>query len=442
MKQAHHLSAVLIALAVTSALMGAGCLQEEQTPRPPGEQTSAPETTAPATTVAAAPAGEPPTTYVQLIEFHKMQGIRNWVHELDQRGLSALINAQERILREHPDEFRVLADRGYEIAGGYHQEPFWDVNYSFQYEKMRAAKQTVENITGKEMRVFGSRYFAYDETTLKVADELGVDYILARGTDDVEAVIYEPKEYNVKIISVSNVEFSTMGRGSLCDYSLWARGATAEDFRDKMQSAIDKNPRRLMIVSHAYLGGMKESWWDVYVDFLDADDVTWAPDFDAWVAKQAGINREMPFEDIPVNREVQYVEPKPAEPLDVMVNVSEMHNPCAPRLQDDTSADTEPPLPEDTLVIIHNNQGPMCQDALGWISGLQDRYPSLQVQEYLTMDPAGEDMYLRVKQTFAESRGTSAEFDYLPVIVYDGVAYSGFTTDVRADLEQRIAENE
>ena len=43
------------------------------------------------------------------------------------------------------------------------------------------AKNLVEDITGKPMRVFGSRYFAYDETTLKAADSLEGVY-LARGT--------------------------------------------------------------------------------------------------------------------------------------------------------------------------------------------------------------------------------------------------------------------
>ncbi|MDD4123059.1 MAG: hypothetical protein PHO23_02455 [Candidatus Pacebacteria bacterium] len=92
--------------------------------------------------------------------------------------------------------------------------------YEEQYTYLQEAQGLVKEVTGKDMRVFGSRYFAYDENTLKVADSLGIEYILARGTKGVEAVVYSPNEYDVKIISVSNVDFENMGHGSLCDYSL------------------------------------------------------------------------------------------------------------------------------------------------------------------------------------------------------------------------------
>jgi peptidoglycan/xylan/chitin deacetylase (PgdA/CDA1 family) len=381
--------------------------------------------------------GGKPVAFTQLIEFHGMQGIRNWVHELDQRDLSALINVQESILKENADEFKVLADRGYEIAGGYHMEPFWDVNYSFQHEKMSEAKELVENITEKPMRVFGSRYFAYDETTLQVADELGVDFILARGTDDVEAVIYEPEEYDAKIISVSNVEFETMGRGSLCDYSLWARGALAEDFTEKLQYALNKSPERLMVVSHAYLGGLKESWWQAYRDFLDSDEVHWAEDFDSWVSPENGINREMPFEDIPINREVQYVEPKPAEPLENLTNVSNMYNPCAPPGQSGGGNDTVQ-IPEGTLMILHNNQGPMCMDALEWLDSIRADYLNLSVEEYLTTEQGGADMLADIETHFGSSEGISDDFGYLPVIVYESHAYSGFDESIGDEIKGMI----
>ncbi len=39
-----------------------------------------------------------PRGLVQLIEFHDIQGLRNWAHELDQRRLKALVNVQRNIL--------------------------------------------------------------------------------------------------------------------------------------------------------------------------------------------------------------------------------------------------------------------------------------------------------------------------------------------------------
>jgi hypothetical protein len=186
----------------------------------------------------------------------------------------------------------------------------------------------VESVTEKPMRVFGSRYFAYDENTLRAADELGVEYILARGTSDVEAIVYDPDEYDCKIISVSNVTFEDMGRGSLCDYSLWARGSTAEQFGQILDETLDKHPKRIMVVSHAYLGGMKVDWWAPYEELLDSGEVEWAADFDEWVTPQSGVNIGVPLSLIPENREVQYTTPTPAVPLDDLEDVDQMYNPC------------------------------------------------------------------------------------------------------------------
>ncbi len=271
-----------------------------------------------------------PQAFVQLIEFHDdIQGLRNWAYELQQRGLKSLINVQASLIESYPEDIRWLADQGHEIMGGYSGGALWDVSYEEQLEGMREAKELLESVTGKTMRVFSSQYFAYDENTLKAADELGVEYVLARGTSDVEAVVYEPDEYNCKIISVSNVTFADMGRGSLCDYSLFARGATASEFGEILEETLEKCPKRVMVVSHAYLGGMKQDWWNPYEELLDGDDVDWVADFDEWVKAQYGANLQVPSSMVPDNREVQYTTPTPAVPLDELDDVDEMYNPCA-----------------------------------------------------------------------------------------------------------------
>ena len=168
---------------------------------------------------------------IMLIEFEKIEGVRHWERELDRRGLTALIQAQFNVLNEYPKDFERLATKGYPIAGLYAEKPFWDVPYDEQYARMREAKEVVEHITHKPMRLFGSRYFAYDENTLRAADALGIEYVLGRGTAGALATIYAPSEYKAKIISVSNVPFAEMGTGSFCDYSLWARGSTEQGFR-------------------------------------------------------------------------------------------------------------------------------------------------------------------------------------------------------------------
>ena len=163
------------------------------------------------------------------------------------------------------------------------------------------------------MRVFGSRYFAYDENTLRAADALGVEYVLARGTAGERATVYAPREYKAKIISVSNVPFGEMGTGSLCDYSLWARGSTDEDFANVVDKVLARRPSDMILVSHAYLGGTKTKWWRTYEKALASNDVQWRR-FDDWV-KAVGVVA-LPFDKIPVNREVKYEAPKPAVPLD------------------------------------------------------------------------------------------------------------------------------
>lgn len=250
---------------------------------------------------------------IMLIEFEKIEGILNWEKELDSRGINALVKVQDNVLKEYPDVFKRLADKGYEIAGGYDIEPFWDMPYEEQYNYMKEAKDLIYSITNKEMRVFGSRYFAYDENTLKAADALGINYILARGTKGEKAMIYSPKEYKVKIISVSNIVFEDMGSGSLCDYSLWARGADANDFRNVVDDNLSKNAENLILVSHAYLGGTRIEWWNVYKDTLNSEKVNWTS-FNDWISKVKVIS--ISNKEIPINKEVKYVAPTPTKAIE------------------------------------------------------------------------------------------------------------------------------
>ncbi len=251
---------------------------------------------------------------MMLIEFEEVDGILQWEKELDQRGLTALIKAQDNVLEENPEIFERLASKGYEIAGGYDEAPFWDMPYEEQYNLLLQSKELVESITNKPMRVFGSRYFAYDENTLRAAEELGIPYILARGTQDVESVVYKPAEYDVYIISVTNVDVGEpMGKGSLCDYSLWARGSEPEDFWDMIEESVEKKPENMILVSHSYLGGTRLAWWEEYLKALDIPSLEWR-DFDNWLLNQEVIN--LGNQDIPVNREVKYVSPNPAKEIE------------------------------------------------------------------------------------------------------------------------------
>ena len=253
-------------------------------------------------------------TMLMLIEFERIEGIEQWEKELYSRGLTALVKVQDNVLEENPTVFKRLANKGYEIAGGYDKAPFWDMSYDEQYKYLKESKDLVEKITGKKMRVFGSRYFAYDETTLKAADALGIEYILGRGVNDVEAIVYQPKEYKVRVISVTNVDVGEpMGRGSLCDYSLWSRGADAIEFGQILDDSILKKPTNMILVSHAYLGGTRLEWWAEYERVLSSDKIVWN-NFDNWLKNQKIIT--LANAEIPMNKDVKYVQPKPAKPME------------------------------------------------------------------------------------------------------------------------------
>ena len=263
----------------------------------------------------------PTNGLIMLIEFEKIDGIRHWERELDQRGLTALVQAQNNVLKEYPDDFARLATKGYAISGIDAEKPFWDVAYDEQLTRIREVKQSVERITHIPMRAFGSRYFAYDENTLRAADALGIDYVLGRGTAGALATIYAPREYKAKIISVSNVPFAEMGTGSFCDYSLWARGSTGKDFGAVVDKVLASGLSDLILVSHAYLGGLYTEWWRVYEAALANKSVTWRS-FDQWVGS-VKISTQ-PLAEIPVNREVKYDVPKPAVPLQKLEMLPEL----------------------------------------------------------------------------------------------------------------------
>jgi hypothetical protein len=260
-----------------------------------------------------AAAQEPTNGLIMLIEFEKIDGLRHWERELDQRGLTALVQAQRDVMEKYPEDFARLVRKGYPVAGINPEKPFWDMPYDEQLRRMRETKEVVERTTHKPMRVFGSRYFAYDENTLKAADVLGVEYVLGRGTAGALAKIFAPREYNVKVISVSNVPFAEMGTGSLCDYSLWARGSTDKDFAAVLDKVLTSRTSDLILVSHAYLGGTYAGWWQTYESALARPEVKWRQ-FDEWV-RTVKVDA-MPLAEIPVNREVKYDTPRPAVPLE------------------------------------------------------------------------------------------------------------------------------
>lgn len=63
-------------------------------------------------------------TMLMLIEHNEIDGVLQWEKELDKRNLTALINVQNNVLKEYPEAFKRLSDKGYEIGGHADKGPF------------------------------------------------------------------------------------------------------------------------------------------------------------------------------------------------------------------------------------------------------------------------------------------------------------------------------
>lgn len=244
----------------------------------------------------------------RIIERRNAKGLMHWADELERRGIPAVISVSEYTIDNNYSLIRDLSDRGFEIGGAYVESPFWDKSYRFQYQEMSRIKDKLESAINKPMRILNSKYSAYNEDTLRVADNIEAEYIFARGTAGAKAVVYKPEEYNAKILSVSNVPLKDMGTGSLCDESLWCRGATPDDFTEILFGLKED---RIILVAQTHLSGVKLHWWNVYQDFLDANIVTWKS-LGAFTANPI----VLPNAQIPINTEVNYIAPKPKIPLE------------------------------------------------------------------------------------------------------------------------------
>ena len=354
-----------------------------------------------------------------MIEFEGTEGLINFVNDIKERNIPGLLIVSAEFVENNCEVVNTLLEyHDIEIAGLDSSKAFWDVPYEEQLSVIKNSKEKIFECTGREIRVFGSRYFAYDENTVKAAQELGLEYVFARGTTGAKATIYKPNEYEVKIFSVSNVDSQNWGTGSLCDYSYWAREGTAADFEIELFGSLKYE--KISPVSHTYIGGLKNSWNDVYLKFFDESNISWL-DLDSF----GEIDTTLPFADIPTNREVQYETPHPAVPLDQEANID---NPCA--VEDITKEVVDNEKENSEIVIFHNGTGTMCMEALSFL-----RTQGYEYTEYLNTD---EDFSIKIneyKVDFEKSEGVSETFSYYPIIFIKGRAFSGFNQTVQESIE-------
>ncbi len=91
-------------------------------------------------------------------------------------------------------------------------------------------------------------------------------------------------------------------------------------------------------------------------------------------------------------------------------------------------------------MIFHNGMGSMCLDALDWLADVQSAHPDLVIEEHLTTDSAGLAYFQELTAQYEQSQGVSTSFGYLPVIFFQGQAFSGFNDQVQQALAGLIDE--
>lgn len=357
-----------------------------------------------------------------LIEFKNTDGLVNMVNDMKERDVKGLLMINGEFIEENAEELREILKTGViEVAPSYDPKPFWDMPYEEQYEIISNMIESAENTLGVKPRVISSRYMASDETTIKVAEALGIEYITARGTTELATTVYKPEEYNVKIISVSNIDVPEFKYGSFCDYSFYERNGSPEDMTREFERAIQNE--KFIGVSHTYIGGYKERWNSMWHNFWDNYDVEWV-DLDTL----GSVDKEMPMWQIPVNKNAPYT-PEKIRPAIAYEDETNVSNPCLVEDLNEEESSSNTKTEEDKLVVFHNNSGSMCLEALDFFERNNIKYV-----EYLNTDSDYTSAISAYKSKVPTSEGVSNSFGYYPMIFIGEKAYSGFNEEVGEEI--------
>ncbi len=362
-----------------------------------------------------------PQAMMLLIEFQNTDALANMVNDMKERNIKGLLMVNEDFIEKHYTVLKEILKTGVvELAPSYDYEPFWGMSYDKQYEAISNMIKNAQTYLGVTPRVISSRYMASDENTVKVAHELGIEYITARGTTELATTIYKPEEYDVKIISVSNIDIPEFKYGSFCDYSFYERNGSPEDMEEQYKRAIQN--KKFIAVSHTYIGGYKKRWNDMWHRFWDNYNVNWV-DLDTL----GTVDKTMPMWQIPVNKNAPYTPEKirPAIPYEEEENVI---NPCKVEdLNEGESGIIE--SNDNSVVIFHNNAGAMCLELLDFL-----KENNIEYEEHLTTDTDFGTQLNAYKGRIAVSKGVSDNYGYYPIIFVNGTAFSGFNKEIGEEI--------
>jgi len=329
-----------------------------------------------------------------LIEYKDTKGLVNMVNELYKRNIHALLHVGPDYVENNCETIKKLTNYNVSLVGGCGDE-LWNLTYEEQLKVITDTKRRIEACTGQPLEFITSRYWGWDENTVKIADKLGIKNIFARGLVENGAAIFQPKGYNVKILSVSNIKSVPFKYGSVCDYSYWVRNGKPSDMLAELDDAIANNDK-ISPVSHTNIGGFKESWFKMWQEFFDSGKVDWV----SW-EEFSTVDYEMPLNLIPKNKNVPYT-PEMRESRDELYQQGEnVANPCA--------IENLPPV---------SNMSPV-----------------------LTSDPDFSQRLAAKEEKFTQSEGVSDSFGFYPIIFIKNRAFSGFNEQIKNEILKEIGQS-
>lgn len=370
-----------------------------------------------------------PKAMMLLIEFGQTDGLVNIVNDMKERGVHGILLVNGDFIEENAVVIKEILKTGViEMATSYDPEPFWDMPYEKQYQIITDMLDKSEKYLGVRPRIISSRYMASDETTVKIADELGIEYITARGTTELATTVYQPKEYNVKIISVSNIDVPEFKYGSFCDYSFYERNGTPEDMEREYRRAITEE--KFIGTSHTYIGGYKERWNSMWHNFWDNYEVDWV-DLDTL----GTVDKVMPMWQIPINKNAPYT-PEKIRPQIAYEDEANITNPCKVEDLNDTNPSEIVIESDEELTVFHNNQGSMCLELLEFL-----KRNNIEFEEHLTTDTDFVSQLNAHKVKNSSSEGVSSTYGYYPIIFINERSFSGFDEEIQNELMEILEIN-
>lgn len=382
-----------------------------------------------------------------LIEYKDTVGLANFVNELKLRNIPSLLMVTPEFVQSNCEEIKEIIKHDVELVASNIGAPLWDIPYEEQKQRILEMKQGIEACTNVPVRIISSTYMASDATTIKVAQELGIPYVTARGTTDTKATVYSVEDYpDVKILSVSNIPKVEYKYGSLCDYSYYERNGLPEDMFEELQRSIEPLTEkekarfgpyhRITPVSHTNIGGYLKPWMDMWIHFWDTttDKIEWVG-LDELMEES---DWNIPLWQIPVNKNNPYT-PEKIRPAVSYSDTEKIHNPCL--VEDIGNSEREETFYEekekfsvgDKIIIFHNGKGEMCLEAKEFLKTID-----YEVEEHLDSEVGFHENLSHLQEQFASSEGIHPLFGYYPMIFIKDRAFSGFNESIKNELLKEI----